>query len=73
MDKLPSGIDLGQLGENLKLTPTERLEKLRLLVEFLDEVRRAGQADFRRLLEDAPALIPVGQRGRPRMQRLRWP
>ncbi len=42
LDKLPSGIDVGQLEENLKLTPTERLEKLRLLVEFLEDVRRAG-------------------------------
>jgi hypothetical protein len=43
-DQDENGVDLGSLKENLKLTPTERLEKhRRALLTFL-EVKRAGIA-----------------------------
>lgn len=37
------GIDITLLEQNLKLTPTERIEQLERYVVFLEEVRRAGQ------------------------------
>ena len=36
----PSGVDLTQLEERLKLTPTERLERMRQFVEFLEGAKR---------------------------------
>ncbi len=36
------GVDISLLIENLKLTPTERIEKLGRIVAFLEEARRAG-------------------------------
>jgi hypothetical protein len=36
----PSGVDLTQLEERLKLTPTERLEKMRQFLIFLEEAKR---------------------------------
>ena len=36
------GIDLTQLKENLRLTPTERLEKHRRTLEGVEVLRRAG-------------------------------
>lgn len=39
-----NGIDLAHLRQNLKLTPTERVEKLRAYLEFLQEVHRAADA-----------------------------
>jgi hypothetical protein len=36
-------VDLSLIRENLKLTPTERLEKLMKLQEFAKELRRAGR------------------------------
>lgn len=40
-------IDRGLLRENLKLTPTQRLEKLMALQRFAEEVGRAGQDGHR--------------------------
>lgn len=39
-----SGVDLTLLVENLKLTPTERLERNRLALQAAEEVRRAARA-----------------------------
>jgi len=36
------GIDLTLLYERLKLTPTERIEKHEQMLEFVEELRRAG-------------------------------
>jgi hypothetical protein len=38
------GNDLSVLRQNLKLTPTQRLEKHRRALELMMEVRRAGEA-----------------------------
>ena len=38
-----SGIDIEQLRANLKLTPTERMEKAQKAIRFFEEVRRAGR------------------------------
>lgn len=38
----PSGIDIGQLEERLKLTPTERLERMRQFLQFLEGAKRSG-------------------------------
>jgi len=43
-DQDENGIDLSLLRENLKLTPTERIEKMRRALAFAMEVRRAGEA-----------------------------
>src|SRR5918996_176966 len=40
LDKLPSGIDAVQLERGLRMTFTERLEAVRQLAEFADELRR---------------------------------
>jgi len=40
-DQDANGIDLSLLRENLKLTPTQRLEKLRNALRFFAEVKRA--------------------------------
>ncbi len=37
-----NGVDISLLRENLKLTPTERLEKMRRALALVREVRRAG-------------------------------
>ncbi len=39
-----NGVDVSLLRENLKLTPTERLEKHQKALELYQEVRRAGTA-----------------------------
>lgn len=36
---LPSGVDETQLSENLRLTPTQRLEKLQALVDAVAAIR----------------------------------
>jgi|JI8StandDraft_1071087.scaffolds.fasta_scaffold351774_2 hypothetical protein len=36
---LPSSVDLGQLRENLRLTPTERVEQMLALVAFVEAQR----------------------------------
>jgi hypothetical protein len=38
-----NGIDLSLLHANLKLTPTERIEKMRRFLALQREVRRAGE------------------------------
>lgn len=37
------GVDITLLVENLKRTPTERIENLERWVAFLEQVRRAGE------------------------------
>ena len=37
-----NGVDLSLLRTNLKLTPTERIEKMRRSLMLVQEVRRAG-------------------------------
>jgi len=41
LDLLPSSIDRGQLLEGLKLTPTERIEQVRAMGAFVEEVAKA--------------------------------
>ena len=43
VQSLPSGIDLEQLERFLKLTPTERLEKMRELLESAEALRRGDR------------------------------
>jgi len=38
---LPSGVDVTLIEESLRLTPTERLEKLQRFLEFHEELLRA--------------------------------
>ena len=38
-----SSIDLGQIDESLKKTPTERVEHMRAFLNFLEEVQRARE------------------------------
>ena len=40
-EKTEFGIDITLLEENLRLTPTERLEQLVRMVEFSEELQRA--------------------------------
>ena len=40
ISRYPSGIDPTQLEERLKLTPTERLERMRRFLEFLEGAKR---------------------------------
>lgn len=42
LKKYPSGVDLTQLEERLKLTPTERLERMIRFQRFLDEAKKGG-------------------------------
>lgn len=42
LQALPPGVDLTQLEERLKLTPTERLERMRQFLEFLEGAKRQG-------------------------------
>lgn len=43
LDKLPRSVDPTQIEESLRLTPTERLERMQRFAEFLEDVRRAGE------------------------------
>jgi hypothetical protein len=38
--RYPSGIDVTQIDERLKLTPTERLDRMRQFLEFLEGAKR---------------------------------
>jgi len=38
-----SGVDEGQIIEALRLTPTERWEKHRVFVDFIEEIERAAR------------------------------
>jgi hypothetical protein len=42
LDQLPPSVDVSQIEESLRRTPTERLERMVKFIEFLDEVRRAS-------------------------------
>lgn len=42
-ERIPSGVDESLIRENLKLTPTERLEKMTRVLAFIDEVKRANR------------------------------
>jgi hypothetical protein len=42
IEKMPSGVDAAQVAELLKLTPTERLERMR---QFLEEMERLRPRD----------------------------
>jgi hypothetical protein len=44
IDAYKKDVDLTLIRENLKLTPEQRLQKLQRLVQFADELRRAGRA-----------------------------
>jgi hypothetical protein len=41
LEKIPSGVDVTLIDKMLRLTPTERLEHLRQMQLFVEEVRRA--------------------------------
>ena len=41
---LPPSVDLTQLAEDLRLTPTQRLEKLQALLEQAEQLRPRGAA-----------------------------
>ena len=40
LDQLPPGLDKAQLERSLRMTITERLEAVRKMAEFAEEVRR---------------------------------
>jgi hypothetical protein len=43
LERIASGVDETLIDQNLKLTPTERLEKMCRVLEFIDDVRRANR------------------------------
>jgi hypothetical protein len=43
LERITSGVDETLIEQNLKLTPTERLEKMSRVLEFIDDVRRANR------------------------------
>jgi hypothetical protein len=48
IEKLPSGVDVAQIDEWLRLSPTERLERMG---EFLESIERARSSDGHQLPE----------------------
>jgi hypothetical protein len=44
-------VDLTQIEENLKLTPTERIETMQRFQRFLEEAKRAVATDLKALIE----------------------
>jgi hypothetical protein len=40
---VPSGVDVTLIDENLKLTPTERLEKMCRVLAFVQDVKRESR------------------------------
>jgi hypothetical protein len=42
LEVIPSGVDVSQIDENLRLTPTERVEKMRRVLLSIDSMRAAG-------------------------------
>jgi hypothetical protein len=48
IEKLPSGVDVAQIDEWLRLSPTERLERMG---EFLESIERARSSDGHELPE----------------------
>ncbi|MGK3987366.1 hypothetical protein [Sorangium sp. So ce136] len=41
LERVPSGIDASLIAENLRLTPTERVERMRKALEFIEEAKAA--------------------------------
>ena len=41
LEQIPSGVDVTLIDENLRLTPTERVEKMRRALAFIEEARAA--------------------------------
>ncbi len=39
LEKIPSGVDVTQIDERLRLTPTERLERMRRFLVGLEEAK----------------------------------
>lgn len=44
LDALPSGIDVAQLEQTRRMTPTERVEAMRRLVELGESMQRARKS-----------------------------
>jgi hypothetical protein len=42
LKRYPSGVDETQIEERLRLTPTERLERMRQFLEFLEGAKKPG-------------------------------
>jgi hypothetical protein len=42
LDAVPSGIDVTQIEERLRLTPTERLDRMRRFLTALEEAKAHG-------------------------------
>jgi hypothetical protein len=42
LDHYPSGVDISQMEERLRLTPTERLERMRGFLLFLEGAKSPG-------------------------------
>ena len=57
LDELDSGVDVSQIDERLALSPTERLERMRQFLVFLDGMK-TGDADAPRRSSRAP--VPSG-------------
>ncbi|WP_437669363.1 hypothetical protein [Sorangium sp. So ce131] len=41
LERIPSGVDPSLIAENLRLTPTERVERMRKALEFIEEAKAA--------------------------------
>ncbi|AUX30598.1 uncharacterized protein SOCE836_027070 [Sorangium cellulosum] len=41
LERVPSGVDASLIAENLRLTPTERVERMRKALEFIEEAKAA--------------------------------
>lgn len=41
LERVPSGVDASLIDENLRLTPTERVERMRKALEFIEEAKAA--------------------------------
>jgi hypothetical protein len=39
-ERIPSGVDVTLIEENLRLTPTERVEKMLRLLRLVEEIRK---------------------------------
>ena len=44
LDEIESGVDVSQIDERLALSPTERLDRMREFLRFLDDMK-AGDGD----------------------------
>ena len=43
LERIPSGVDGTLVAENLRLTPTERIEQMVALLALMDDLRSAGE------------------------------